>query len=81
MAMAKKKARKPSGKTVTIKAKKKGQKPLKFKDDGSLTKLAGKNKKGKLNQSKVNKLAKGKGNAAKKALFYKNVLKGGRKKK
>jgi hypothetical protein len=64
-------------KTVTIKAKKKGQKALKFKDNGSLTKLTGKSKNGKLNQSKAKALAK-KGN--KKALFYENVLKKGGKK-
>jgi hypothetical protein len=67
--------KKPTKKTVTIKPKKKGQKPITFKSNGSLTRLAGKEKDGKLNQAKVRQLAKGKGDAAKKARFYLNVLK------
>ena len=73
MAAAKKK---PTAKTVTMKPTKKGQKPIKFKADGSLTKAAGKTKSGKLNQAKVAKLAKsGTPDQKKKALFYKNILK------
>lgn len=68
-------AKKPSGKTVTIKSKKKGQKPIKFKDDGSLRRLAGTTSDGKINVANVRKIAKGKGVAAKKAKFYLNVLK------
>lgn len=67
--------KKKKGSTVTIKPKKKGQKPIKFKNDGSLRKAAGTNKSGKVDTKKVRKLAKGKGDAAKKARFYLNVLK------
>ena len=78
-AAAKKSGSKPTGKTVTIGGKA-GKKPIKFKNDGSLTKLAGKGPDGKLNKKKVAQIAKGKGKAAAKARFYENVLsKGGKK--
>lgn len=65
-----------SSKKVTIKPKKKGQKPITFKDNGSLRRAAGVDSKtGKLNVGKVRKLAQGSGDVATKARFYLNVLK------
>jgi len=67
-------------KTVTMKPKKKGQKSITFKSNGSLRAAAGVNKKtGKINQKKVAQLAKGKGKTAAKARFYQNILKKGSK--
>lgn len=67
-------------KTVTMKPKKKGQKPIKFNANGSLRRAAGVNKKtGKINEGNVARLAKGKGKTAAKARFYQNVLAKGRK--
>jgi hypothetical protein len=68
--------------TRTIKPKKKGQKPLKFKQ-GALTKQLGRTKSGTIPKKKMAKAAAGGygPKAKKRALFARNVLKGGRRKK
>lgn len=64
----------------TIKPRRKGQKPLKFKQ-GALRKQLGTTKSGKISSKKMGKaLSGGYGPKAKKrALFAKNVLKGRRR--
>lgn len=66
--------------TRTIKPKRKGQKPISFKSNGSLKRALPKNKNGTINMAAARKASEGKGKTAAKARLYVNVLSKGRKK-